>query len=311
MKRKIALVVAILVLCVGVQVNAAGYPDRPIDLIVPWGAGGGADQLGRAIGTALEEELKVSLPVINVPGAIAGIGLAKVKAARPDGYTICVITADSTGADSQGKLAVHLDEFTFLSRLMLAPSFFFSNYRGSIKTFQDLIDQAKKNPGEIKIAITGAGSADALTVKYLSDNGIKITTVPYPKPGERYASVLGKHNDLLYEQSGDVSQFILAKQLRPLVIFHPKRVDAFPDVPSIKEFGMDIYLPQYRGLLTNKGVPQDRIEKLAQAIKAAYNKPPYQKFLKKMYCEPDSYMGPKEYTDFVKEDFEAYKELWK
>lgn len=311
MKRRLAFIVAILVLCMGVQVNAAGFPDRPIDLIVPWGAGGGADQLGRAIGTALEKELKVSLPVINVPGAIAGVGLAKVKASRPDGYTISVITADSTGADSQGKLAVHLNEFTFLSRLMLAPSFLLAHYDGPIKSFEDLIAYTKKNPGKVKAAITGAGSADDLTVKYLSDNGISMITVPYPKPGERYASVLGKHNEILYEQAGDVAQFIMAKKMRPIVIFHPKRVDSFPDVPSIKEFGMEIYLPQYRGLLTNKGVPQDRIDTLVKAIKAAYDKPPYQQFLKKMYCEPDSFMGAKEYNDFVMDDLEAYKKLWK
>jgi len=310
MKRKIALVVAILVLCVGVQVNAAGYPDRPIDLVVTWGAGGGADQLGRAIGPALEKVLKVSLPVINVPGAVGGVGMAKVRAARKDGYTIAVFTADSVGADSQGKLAVHINEFIPLARLMFAPSFLFLHYDSPMNTFEDLIAYTKKNPDKLKVAITGAGSPDDLTVKYLGKNGIKMISVPYAKPGERYASVLGKHNEVLYEQAGDVAQFVIAKKMKPIVVFLPKRVDSMPDVPAIKEFGLELYLSQYRGLLTNKGVPQERVDVLAKAIKEAYDSPSYQKFLKKMYCMPDSFMAPEEFKTFVENDFEAIKKLW-
>jgi len=309
MKRRFVFIATIFILCVGVQVQAAGYPDSPIDLVVPWGAGGGADQLGRAIGPALEKVLKVSLPVINIPGAISGVGLAKVKAARKDGYTISVFTADAVGADSQGKLAVHVNEFIPLARLMLAPSFLFVHYDSPLKTFADLIAYTKKNPDKLKVGITGSGSPDDLTVKYLSKQGIKMISVPYPKPGERYASVLGKHNEILYEQSGDVSQFIVAKKMRPLVIFYPNRDKSFPDVPSIKEFGMEIYLPQYRGLLTNQGIPQERVEVLAKAIKEAYDSPSYQQFLKRMYCMPDSYMPPEEFKKFIEDDFESYKKL--
>jgi tripartite-type tricarboxylate transporter receptor subunit TctC len=310
MKRRFIFIAVMLILCVGVQVQAAGYPDRPIDLVVTWGAGGGADQLGRAIGPALEKVLKVSLPVINIPGAVGGVGMAKVKASRPDGYTISVFTADSVGADSQGKLAVHVSEFIPLARLMLAPSFLLVHYDSPLKTFEDLIAYTKKNPDKLKVATTGSGSPDDLTVKYLGKQGIKMIAVPYPKPGERYASVLGKHNDILYEQSGDVSQFIVAKKMRPIVIFYPERDKSFPDVPSIKEFGMEIYLPQYRGLLTNQGVPREIVDVLTKAIKKAYDSPSYQEFLKKMYCMPDSYMGSEEFKKFIEEDFEAYKSLW-
>ncbi len=310
MKRRFVFIAAILILCVGVQVQAAGYPDRPIDLIVPWGAGGGADQLGRAIGPALEKVLKVSLPVINIPGAVSGVGLAKVRAARKDGYTISVFTADAVGADSQGKLAVHVNEFIPLARLMFAPSFLFVHYDSPMKTFEDLIAYTKKNPDKLKVAITGSGSPDDLTVKYLRKNGIKMISVPYPKPGERYASVLGKHNELLYEQAGDVSQFILAKKMRPMVVFLPKRVESMSDVPAIQEFGLEIYLSQYRGLLINQGVPQEKVDVLAKAIKEAYDSPSFQKFLKKMYCMPDSYMPPEEFKKFIENDFEAYTKLW-
>jgi tripartite-type tricarboxylate transporter receptor subunit TctC len=310
MKRIFILIAAILVLCVGAQVQAAGYPDRPIDLIVPWGAGGGADQLGRSIGPALEKVLKVNLPVINIPGAISGVGLAKVQAARKDGYTISVFTADAVGADSQGKLAVHVKDFIPLARLMFAPSFLFVHYDSPMKTFDDLIAYTKKNPDTLKVAITGSGSPDDLTVKYLHKNGIKMISVPYPKPGERYASVLGKHNEVLYEQAGDVAQFILAKKMKPLVVFLPKRVESMSDIPAIKEFGLEIYLSQYRGLLTNQGVSPERVDVLAKAIKEAYDSPAYQKFLKKMYCLPDSYMGPEEFGKFIADDLDAYQKLW-
>jgi len=310
MRRNFIFLAIVLIFSIGAQAQAAGFPARPIDLIVPWGAGGGADQLGRSISPILENILKVSVPVINIPGAVGGMGLAQLKAARKDGYTISVFTADSVGADSQGKLAVHMDEFDPLARLMLAPSYFMVHYDSQFKTFEELINYAKENPDKLKVAITGSGSPDDLTVKYLANKGIKMISVPYPKPGERYASVLGKHNEILYEQAGDVYQFIEAKKMRPLVIFYPNRVDAFPDVPSIKEFGFEIFLPQYRGVLINQGVPNDPVEVLTKALKKTYEHPDYQKFLKQQYCTPDSYMAPKDFKAFIKEDFESYKALW-
>jgi tripartite-type tricarboxylate transporter receptor subunit TctC len=110
---------------------------------------------------------------------------------------------------------------------------------------------------------------DDITVRYLASKGYKMTTIPIPQPGERYASTLGGHSEVLYEQAGDIKQYIEAKQLRPIIIFSQKRHPAFPDVPSSLELGYDIFLPQFRSIVAKKGVPADRVKILAEAFRKA------------------------------------------
>src|SRR5205814_5407791 len=99
-----------------------------------------------------------------------------------------------------------------------------------------------------------------------------------PKPGERYAAALGGHTEVLYEQAGDVLQYLKAGQLRPLIIFAEKRHPAFADVPTSKELGFDITLPQFRGLATRKGVPVERVKALADAFARAMQTSQWKKF---------------------------------
>jgi tripartite-type tricarboxylate transporter receptor subunit TctC len=162
-----------------------------------------------------------------------------------------------------------------------------------------LLQHAKANPGKLRVAATGFGTVDDVSVRYLEKKGFKLTTVPYPKPGERYAAALGGHAEVLYEQAGDVNQYLKAGQLRPLVIFAEKRHPAFPDVPASKEIGLDLTLPQFRGIVTRKGAPADRVKVLADAFHRAMQTPQWRKFAEEWYMSPDSYQGPAEFGPWV------------
>ncbi len=124
-------------------------------------------------------------------------------------------------------------------------------------------------------------------------------TVPYPKPGERYAAALGGHTEVLYEQAGDVLQYLKAGQLRPLIIFAERRHPAFPDVPASKELGLDITLPQFRGVVAKKGTPPERVKVLADAFQKAMQSPEWKKFAEEWYFRPDSYQGTTDSTRWV------------
>jgi tripartite-type tricarboxylate transporter receptor subunit TctC len=154
------------------------------------------------------------------------------------------------------------------------------------KTIQDLLKFAKDNPGKLKVAATGFGTVDDITVKYLSSKGAKMTTIPVPNPGERYASTLGGHSEVLYEQAGDIKQYLEAKQLLPLIIFAHKRHPAFPNVPCSVELGYDITLPQFRSVVAKKGVPADRVKVLVEAFKKAMETPEWKKFAEEQYLDP-------------------------
>jgi hypothetical protein len=119
------------------------------------------------------------------------------------------------------------------------------------------------NIGDRIIAVTGFGSPDDITVNYFGAKGLKLDSVPYAKPGERYTSILGGHADLLYEQAGDVRNFGDTKQIRPVIFFYGSKVGDFSNVPVSKSLGYDITLPQFRVVLVKAGTdpaPEDALK---------------------------------------------------
>jgi tripartite-type tricarboxylate transporter receptor subunit TctC len=135
--------------------------------------------------------------------------------------------------------------------------------------------------------------------------------VPYPKPGERYAATLGGHAEVLYEQAGDVLQYLKAGQLKPLVIFAEKRHPAFAEVPTSKELGLDITLPQFRGVVARKGTPADRVTALADAFRKVMDTPAWKKFADEWYMSPESYQGPEQFTRWVSGEVATLERLVK
>jgi tripartite-type tricarboxylate transporter receptor subunit TctC len=287
------------------------YPSRPIDFICTWGTGGGADAMARQIGALAQPILGVALPVSNVAGASGNTGLAQILNGKPDGYAIATYIQDTLMTIPMGLARHKADDFEWITRTQVADSFLFVKGDAPFKTIQELLNHVRANPGKLRVAATGFGSVDDVTVRYLDTKGYKMTTVPYPKPGERYAAALGGHTEVLYEQAGDVLQYLRAGQLRPLVIFAEKRHPAFADVPSSKELGIDITLPQFRGIVARKGTPPDRVRVLADALKRAMDTPQWKKFAGDWYMSPESYQGPADFTKWVAGEVETLERLVK
>jgi tripartite-type tricarboxylate transporter receptor subunit TctC len=287
------------------------YPSRPIDFVCTWGTGGGADAMARQIGSLAQPVLGVALPVSNAPGASGNTGLAQVLTGKPDGYTIATYIQDTLMTIPMGLARYTVDDLEWITRTQVADSFLFVKSDGPLRTVHELFKHAQANPGKLRVAATGFGTVDDVTVRYLEKKGYRMTTVPYPKPGERYAAALGGHAEVLYEQAGDVLQYLKAGQLRPLVIFAEQRHPAFPDVPSSKELGIDITLPQFRGIVAKKGTPPDRVRVLADAVKKAMDTPQWKKFAEEWYFAPDSHQGPEEFTKWVKGEVDLLDRLVK
>ncbi len=292
--------VALLAVVIAVPLGAQDkYPNRPIDFIVPWGTGGGADSMARQLATLSQPSLGVPLPISNVAGASGNTGLAQILNGKADGHAIAVYIADTLATIPTGLARHKVEDLEWIARTQVADSFLFVKADSPFRTIQELLQHAQQNPGKLRVAATGFGSVDDLTVRYLEKKGYKMTTVPYPKPGERYAATLGGHAEVLYEQAGDVQQYLKAAQLKPLIIFASERHPAFPDVPASKELGLEIYLPQFRGVVAKKGTPREAIQTLAQAFGKGTDTPAWKKFAEEWYMRPDSYMGPDKFTPWV------------
>lgn len=306
------LVVATLLVLPLVAVPLAAqekYPSRPIDFIVTWGTGGGADAMARQIGNLAQPGLGVALPVSNVPGASGNTGMAQLLASKPDGYTLATYIQDTLMTIPMGLARHKVADFEWITRTQVADSFLFVKADSPFKTAADLLRHAQANPGKLRVAATGFGTVDDVSVRYLEKKGYKMTTVPYPKPGERYAAALGAHTEVLYEQAGDVLQYLKAGQLRPLLIFAERRHPAFPGVPTSRELGIDLTLPQFRSIVTKKGAPPDRVKVLEDAFKKAMDTPKWKEFAAEWYFWPDSYMGSAELGRWVAGEVETLERL--
>jgi len=287
------------------------YPDRPIDFICCFGVGGGSDQMSRTIAKLTEKVLGIAMPVSNVPGSSGNTGVANLLAAKNDGYTVASYIADTLATIPAGQARYKVTDLEWIARNQVVPSFLFVQMDSPFKTIEDLLKFAKENPGKLKVGATGFGSVDDITVRYLASKGHKLTLIPIPGPGERYAATLGGHNEVLYEQAGDIKQYLDAKQLRPVIVFANKRFPAFPDIPCSKELGFDLTLPQFRGVVAKKGVPVERIKVLAEAFKKAMETPEWQNFNKSQFSDPESYMGPSQFQAWVTSEVETMRSFMK
>jgi tripartite-type tricarboxylate transporter receptor subunit TctC len=281
------------------------YPSRPVEFVVPWGPGGGADQLARKIAPALEKELKVSLPVINVAGATGQTGLNKMLTSPADGYSISVFIADTLALQMDAATKWKLDDIVAAGVMIRQPSAFFVAANSPLKTWKDVEAEAKKRP--LKVAVTGFGSADDLHVIYFNQKGFKLTSVPFPKPAERYTAILGGHADILYEQLGDVKSFLDGKQMRPIVIFADQRFPAFKDVSTGKELGHDIAISQFRAVAMKAGTEAQRVNMVSAALEKAAATADYKAWLKDQYADEDSFIPAAKAVAFMKRELETMR----
>ena len=276
------------------------FPSRPIEFIVPWGPGGGADQLARKMARLLEPELKVSVPVLNVPGATGGTGMTKMLAAPADGYSMQVYIADSHALLATSKPRWSKDDFVPLGIMIRQPSAMFVKADSPWKTWNDVAKAAKASPGKYKVAMLGFGSVDDMALKYMEGKGLKFTAVPFAKPGERYTAVLGGHADLLYEQPGDVRSFLDSNQMRAILVFNEYRVaPEFADVMSSKEAGLEVYLPQFRSVVVRAGTDPQLVKTLSAAVAKMAEEPEYYGFLKESLALRDSFIPAAQAKKFL------------
>ncbi len=300
--RKFAWLAAVaLALAAGCNAPAqAKYPDHPVNFIVPWGPGGGADLLARTAGKIMAQDLGVSFPVLNVPGATGVVGMTKLLTSPADGYTLAVLIGDTYSLLSGPNPAFTESQVIPLAIMIQQPSGYYVNVNSPWKSWSDVVKTAKERT--LKVATLGFGSADDITTSYLRTKGLKLDEVPYAKPGLRYTSILGGNADLLYEQTGDVRSYIDGNKIKPLILFYPRRLDIgpFKNVPIGKEYGYDITLPQFRAIVVKAGTPPDRVKLLADALQKVAQTAEFKSYLANQYADPNSFIpmdGARKFMD--------------
>jgi len=299
------------------QKKPAGFPQRPLTIIIPYGPGGGSDQVSRAIAAQLQNILGQPVQCVNKPGAAGRAAVPDFMTAPADGYTIMQHIDDAITHYAAGNLKEN-PTAAWIPLAHTQITFSQLYIRTDDKRFTDwpsLLKHIKANPGKVSFAnVSGEGTMERVTMAIVEKKlGIKVNQISFDKPSERYAALIGGHVDVLFEQPGDVRQFLAAKQMKPVLTFLEDRPKAFADVPSIKDLGVDIpELLRFRGFYVRKGVPEDRVKYLEAAFKKAYESSEYQKFNKSVYMDViDSYRGREGSIKLLKQTLAIYQKTYK
>jgi tripartite-type tricarboxylate transporter receptor subunit TctC len=260
---------------------AANFPSESITLIVPWSPGGSGDMTCRILAAHMKETLGQPVVVKNMPGAGSMVGAKALADAKPDGYTLGFLGISAAIAQYTSVSPVMMKDYTAVAGIINPELVLLVNNDRPWKTFQDFLAYAHKNPGKVKNANAGAGVIDHLySSEFGKVAGVKFTQVPYKGWGPSLAALAGGHVDTMFVAIGPAKALIKAGKIRPLAIAAEKRHPHYPDLPTMKEGGVDIAMPFWESIVAPAGTPDDRVKILEDAIAKAFADPAVQKRIK-------------------------------
>jgi tripartite-type tricarboxylate transporter receptor subunit TctC len=266
------------------SVGLAAYPERPITLIVPWGAGGGTDAVARFFGSYLEKELGQPVNVVNRTGGNGVVGHSAIAQAAPDGYTFGLLTVEIAMMHWQGLTELTPASYQPLALVNADPAGLQVRADSPYKSVRDVIDAIKANPGKLKASGTGQGGIWHLAIAGLL-NDLKIPPssvvwVPSNGAAPGLQDLVAGGVDLVPCSIPEARSLIDAGKVKSLAIFADKAPALYPNLPTIKEStGSNWQTAAWRGFATPKGVPKDVVDRLTNAIQKAYESKEYKDFL--------------------------------
>jgi tripartite-type tricarboxylate transporter receptor subunit TctC len=282
--KAIQRALAALIALAAASVALAAYPERPITLIVPWGAGGGTDATARIIASLLEKELKQPINVVNRTGGSGVVGHSAIAQAPPDGYTIGLITVEIGMMHWQGLTDLKGSSFTPLGLVNADPAGVQVRSDASFKTLKELVDAVKANPGKMKASGTGQGGIWHLALAgMLKDAKIDPAAVPWvPSNGAApgLQDLVAGGVDIVPCSIPEARSLIDAGKVKSLAIMDPNPTALYPNVPTLKQaLGSDWTMAAWRGMAAPKGIPKDVETRLVDAIKKVYDSKDYKDFM--------------------------------
>jgi tripartite-type tricarboxylate transporter receptor subunit TctC len=275
MKRLIAFTL----LAAAPLIATAAYPDRPIKMIVPWAAGGDTDNIFRPFAPLLQKHIGQTVVIANVGGASGTKGAKEAKDSPPDGYTVFAVHDYIHSTYWAGVADVSYTDFEPICLISSTASVLTASPKTPWKNWQEFLADAKKRPGQITVGATLASTSHFFPALIEKNTGIKLKYVSYEGLAPRMNAILGGHTDLTdsnLTQKGKVD----AGQLKFLAIATEKRHPEMPNVPTLKELGVNVVYDVNRGLMVPKGTPNDVISKLGSSCAAAAKEPEFAKAMK-------------------------------
>lgn len=311
MKLRCKQVAAAALLCLSatatMPVLAAGYPERPVTLVVPFPPGGVADTIARPIAQALGDKLGQPIVIENKGGAGGAIGIGQAGRAKPDGYTLLMSLSSISilpAADRllERKPAYQLDQFVPIARITADPTVLVVRADAPYKTLDEFLEAARKQDGKLSYGSSGIYGTMHVPMEMLQNAaGIKMMHVPFTGAGPAVQALVGGQVDALATGPSSVMQLIQAGRVRPLAHWGDGKLESLPQVPSLKSKGFDASFVQWSGIFALAGTPPAVIAKLRDAVKQIADDPAVQARIAGT-GSPVQYLDAPAFDDYWKKD---------
>jgi len=308
---KASLLVALLVaLSSGAVATAQEFPTKPIELAVPYAAGGSHDLTARALASVAHQYLGQPMVVVLKPGGGGAPGSQYVIRAKPDGYTLML---GGSGPNTIFALVQNApigpDQFTSISRINYSPAVFAVRSEAPWKSFREVVDYMKKNPGKFNFANTGTWGAGDFPMRMVGRTAaVEYNNIPYDGGGPALLAVLGGHADGGFLFTAQLLPQIGAGKMRALAVTDTRRHRDLPNVPTLREEGVDVVFTQWRSVLAPKGIPQAIAQKLEAGFKQVTEDSSFQALIKQLGDEIQ-FQGGKEFEATWRQEWDGFAKV--
>lgn len=287
----------------------AAWPEQPVKLVIGFPPGGGGDLYGRAIANELAKHLGQSIVVENKAGAGGNIAAEAVSQAKPDGYTLLLAMSGNMGSAPAIRKDLRYqvpEDFAFVAQLVETPFGLMVGGNSKIRTVQEYVAAAKG--GKLTYASTGAGGASQIVMEMVKQKtDLDILHVAYKGSGLVLTDLMSGLVDSFFAPYTPLMGQINSGKLRLLAVSSANRVPSLPNVPTLKESGVDVVMTQWYGLAAPKGTPQPVIDRLNAAVKEAMKSPELLRVYRGDGAQESSLTGPA-FRDFVVKDIANYRQ---